>query len=68
VRYFQISKQPEENKQYRGVGISDATMKRFAEEIEESMAKERRERERLKAVAAGTCPTHSRILLDGMST
>jgi hypothetical protein len=40
-----VSKQLEEDRQYRGVEISDTTMERLVEEIEESMMKKRKERE-----------------------
>jgi hypothetical protein len=43
-RYFQVSKQPEEDRQHRGTEISNAKMERLAEEIEESMAEKKRER------------------------
>jgi hypothetical protein len=45
VRYFQVLKQSEEDRQYRGVEISDATMERLAEEIEEILVKKKKERE-----------------------
>jgi hypothetical protein len=44
-KYFQVSKQSRQDRQCGGVEISDATMERLAEEIEESMMKKRKERE-----------------------
>ena len=44
-RYFQVSNQLGQNRQYSNIGISNATMERFADEIEESMAQKRKERE-----------------------
>jgi hypothetical protein len=44
-KYFRVSKQPEQDRQHEGGKISDAIMERFAEEIEESMAMKRKERE-----------------------
>ena len=44
-RYFQVSKQLELDRQHGGAKISDATIERLAEELKESIAKKRKERE-----------------------
>jgi hypothetical protein len=44
-KYFQVSNQQEWDMQHEGAKVSDAIMERFAEEIEESIAKKKRERE-----------------------
>jgi hypothetical protein len=40
-----VLKQPEQDRQYRGAKISNATIERLTEELKESIVKKRKERE-----------------------
>lgn len=44
-RYFQVSKQLEQDRQHGGAEISNTTIERLTEELKESIAKKRKERE-----------------------